>query len=138
MYSIEKKPYGIKFVLGGIINRSEMIAWHTQAVAALEQTGPEFGVLVDMRTLEPLSRPAQEEIDKVQRAYRKAGMTRSVVILSSPIVKRQFVEIARETGILKWERYIDASTTPDWEQVGIDWLEKEIDPELRQKDKNPA
>lgn len=122
--------------MGGIINQEEMSRLHTDSLEFLDTTEPGFGVLVDMRSLKPLSRPAQEGIDKVQRAYRKAGMSRSVVILSSPVIKRQFEDIAKETGIYKWERYIDASTTPDWEQTGIGWIEKALDPELRQKDHN--
>ncbi len=45
----------------------------------------------------------------------------------------QFKRIAKETGIYEWERYINASATPNWEQAGADWLTKAADP-----DKTPA
>ncbi len=43
----------------------------------------------------------------------------------------QFKRIARETGIDQWERYINASATPNWEQVGIDWLTRAADPDAK-------
>lgn len=50
-------------------------------------------------------------------------------IVNTSIVKMQFKRIAQETGIYQWERYIDSSTIKDWEEVGIDWLTKSIDPD---------
>jgi len=64
-----------------------------------------------------------------QKLYKRRGMLRSVVILSSPVIAAQFRRIAWETGIGQWERYIDSSSVPDWEEVGMDWLLKEVDPE---------
>ena len=58
-------------------------------------------------------------------------MTRSVVILSDPVIRRQFEDLAKETGIYEWERYIDASTTPNWEKVGLDWLIHAYDPDTK-------
>ncbi|MBU0984121.1 MAG: hypothetical protein KKA42_09650 [candidate division Zixibacteria bacterium] len=58
-------------------------------------------------------------------------MIRSAVILRSPVTTAQFKRIAGETGIFRNERYIDASSLPDWEQIALDWVEKAIDPEKR-------
>lgn len=55
------------------------------------------------------------------------------MILSDAITTMQFKRIAKETGIYEWERYINASATPNWEQAGADWLTKAADP-----DKTPA
>ncbi len=56
-------------------------------------------------------------------------MVRSVVIVDSALTKMQFQRIAKQTGIHAWERYIDASSITDWEKVGIDWINKGIDPD---------
>ena len=56
-------------------------------------------------------------------------MVRSAVILSSPVIAAQFRRIGGETGIGQWERYIDASTEPDWEEVGMNWLLHAIEPD---------
>ena len=68
-----------------------------------------------------------------QRMYRDHGMARSVVILSNPVTAQQFKQIAVESGIYEWERYIDASRETNWEQVGMEWLVKEVDPDITQK-----
>lgn len=68
-------------------------------------------------------------MEEGQKLFKQKGMTRSVVILNSPIVTVQFKRIAKETGIYNWERYLDASSTPDWEQKGRRWLTDGIDPD---------
>ena len=54
-------------------------------------------------------------------------MERSVVILDNVITTMQFKRIAQETGIYQWERYIDASSTGNWQKAGEDWIVKGID-----------
>jgi hypothetical protein len=56
-------------------------------------------------------------------------MTRPVVILDSATVTSQFQRVAKESGIYAWERYINASKKPDWENVGIAWLKHSTDPD---------
>lgn len=56
-------------------------------------------------------------------------MERSVVILESTIITMQFKNIAKETGIYQWERYLDASKVPNFEEVGKKWLINGIDPD---------
>ncbi|MGB9500437.1 MAG: hypothetical protein ACKVE4_12015 [Dissulfuribacterales bacterium] len=41
----------------------------------------------------------------------------------------QFQCIGKETGIYEWERYIDVSSSPDWERIAVDWISKGIDPD---------
>jgi hypothetical protein len=57
-------------------------------------------------------------------------MTRSAVILSQGFLATQFKMIARDTGIYEWERYIDTSSNPNWENVAIDWVVNGKDPDL--------
>ena len=133
MYKIEKKGFGFKLTFAGSISAQEMAEWLEDARQAVAgQQGP-FYVFVDMRTLIPLSREAQVHMDEGQRLYRQAGMVRSVVIINSPVTEAQFRRIGGQTGIARGERYINAIETPNWEQVGLDWLLKEVDPEVRRK-----
>jgi len=129
MYKIEKKDFGYKLLFSGMVSKDEMANWVKDAEKALAtQSGP-FGVFVDMRDLKPLSNDAKVEMENGQKAFKGKGMQRSVVILNSAIVTMQFKKIAKETGIYEWERYIDASSTPDWEAKGIDWLKNGVNPE---------
>ena len=129
MYRIEKVNWGYRITFGGSCPVEEIAKWLEKSRKILADQEEEFFVFVDMRTIIPLSREAQVHIQEGQKHYKLRGMLRSAVILSSPVVAAQFRRIAGETGIGRWERYIDASTVPDWEEVGMDWLLKEIDPE---------
>lgn len=130
MYKIEKKDFGFKLTFGGFIEKEEMEQWVQESKKALLGKMGEFSVFVDMRTLKPLPADAQEVMVNGQKLYRQAGMVRSVVILDNTITTMQFKRLAKESGIYEWERYIDASTTPKWELVGLGWLVKGTDPDL--------
>jgi len=129
MYKIEKQSYGFRLTFGGSIGAEEMSQWLQESGEVLADQEDEFYVFVDMRALIPLDRDSQVYMYEGQRLYRRKGMLRSVVILSSPVVAAQFRRIGGETGIGKWERYIDSSNVPDWEEVGLNWLLHAIDPD---------
>jgi len=122
MYVIEKTDYGYHLTFGGSIFADEMSLWVEESEQVLATQRGSFSVFVDMRTLQPISADAQVHMQKGQRLYKQKGMERSVVILSDPTLTRQFTRIARQTGILPWERYIDASIEPNWEQIALDWI----------------
>ena len=129
MYRIEKRDFGIKLTFGGVMSDRELITWLEESRPILAGMLEGFCVFVDMRTLGPLDKDGQKVMQLGQRTYKDHGMLRSVVILNNPVTTMQFKRIAMESGIYDWERYIDASRVPDWEQVGMDWLTRQIDPE---------
>ena len=131
MYGIEKKDYGYRLTFGGSIGAEEMAQWLIESEQVLAEQSGTFSVFVDMRTLIPLSREAQVYMEKGQKLYMQKGMERSIVIVSSPATAAQFRRIAGETKIARWERYIDASSVPDWEEIGLNWIIKAIDPDKR-------
>ena len=129
MYSIERTNYGFKLTFSGKIDKEEMQKWYDESMEYLKNVPEEFFVFVDMRNLTPLLQDAQAIMTNGQAKYREKGMKRSVVIVDNPITKLQFKRLAQESGIYKWERYIDAETHPNWEQLGMDWLENASEPE---------
>lgn len=129
MFKIEKEDYGYKLTFGDFIKSEEMMAWAEESKKALTAAPKDFGVFIDMRTLKPLPADAQPHMEEGQKLYKEKGMTRSVVILASATTKMQFKRIAQETGIYEWERYIDASSVPEWEKKGISWIREKIDPD---------
>lgn len=129
MYKIEKKNFGYKLTFGGFISADEMKQWVDEAKKSLAAPPKDFGVFVDMRDLKPLPKDAQEDMQEGQKLFKQKGMVRSVVILSDAVTKMQFQRIAKQTGIYEWERYVDASTEPNWEQVGLNWISKGVDPD---------
>ena len=129
MYKIERKDFGFKLTFGEFMNAEEMKNWVEDSKKSLSTAPKEFGVFVDMRTLKPLPQDSQKAMEEGQKLYKERGMSRSVVILNSPTVTAQFKRIAKETGIYNWERYLDASTIPNWEEKGRSWLSRAIDPD---------
>lgn len=131
MFKIDKKNYGVALTFDGFIKKDEMQEWVEETKKVVPTLKGKFGVLADMRTMRALPKDSQELMQIGQKLFKEKGMERSVVILNSPTVTMQFKKIARKTGIYQWERYIDASKTTDWEQIGKNWIEKGIDPDAK-------
>ena len=129
MYEIEEQSWGYRITFARITSSNELLCWIRESEKILDNKRGEFFVFVDMRTLVPLDKKAQEAMREGQRLYRRKGMLRSVVILSSPVIAAQFRRIGGETNIGQWERYIDASTVADWEKVGMNWLLNAVEPD---------
>lgn len=129
MFQIEQIDYGYRLKFGDFIQPNEMKTWMNESIEALTKAPYNFGVLIDLRRIKPLPAESQNYLQQGQKHIKEKGMKRSVVILDKPITKMQFKRIAKETGIYAWERYIDASTDKEWEQKGIEWITKGIDPD---------
>lgn len=128
MYTITPTDYGVHLLLEGRISTIESEAFLAEMKTICEKTWPRGGVFVDMRNLLPLELRPQVNLETIQRLARKAGMIRSVVIVSNPTVAFQFKRIARHSGIYEWERYIPA-TDSGWEAKGLAWIIDGIDPD---------
>lgn len=130
MYKIDKTSFGSRLTFGDSIAKSEMENWLKDSITAVASAPANFQVLIDMRTLKPLSPDAQEVMQEGQKLYKQKGMERSCVILDNAIITMQFKRIAQQTGIYAFERYINASQFSDWESKAVAWLEKGTDPDL--------
>lgn len=129
MYEIEKKEYGYKLTFSGSIEAGEMRSWLVESKQVLNSAPESFGVFIDMRNLMPLDEEAQVFMRKGQEFYNQMGMDRSVVIVEDVITTMQFKRIAMESRIYYWERYIDAATVYNWEQIGMDWIVDGVEPD---------
>ncbi|MBU8932448.1 MAG: hypothetical protein KOO62_00430 [candidate division Zixibacteria bacterium] len=128
MYNIEKKDYGYKLIFAGELHKDEMDQWLKESEQILSSQEGNFAVFVDMRKMQPASQVVQKFFQRGQSLYCRKGMERSAVILSSPALSMQFKRIAVQSGIFDGERYIDASTTSDWEEIGLSWVSDSIEP----------
>jgi len=131
MYQVSKTPYGFHLTFGGHITQPEMEQWVKECQAALAKGPKSFSVLVDMRDLKPLPPEVRGVMEKGQEAFKKGGMARSAVVLHSAMLAMQFKNIAKESGIYAWERYVNTEENPDWEKRALGWVEKGIDPDLK-------
>ena len=60
--------------------------------------------------------------------YRDGGLQHSAVILNDPIITIQFMRLGKQSGIYKYERFIDASNDAQWEMHADEWVRSGIDP----------
>jgi hypothetical protein len=134
MYKIEKRPSGYILNFSGVINPDEMQRWCDDAKITLNgETSSSFGVIIDMKDLQPLSLESSNIMKQGQRLFKDKGMKRSAVILNSSKICSQFKNIAIQSGIYITERYIDASIAPNPQQLAIDWVKDGIDPDKLKK-----
>jgi len=136
MYKIETTTYGFRLTFAGLITKPEMEQWLKESQAKLTSAPASFGVLIDMRTLVPLAPDVREDMQSGQALFKKAGMQRSCVVLESSILTYQFKEIAKQSGIYAFERYVSASTA-NWESMAVSWIKHATDPDLIVKAATP-
>jgi hypothetical protein len=128
VYKIEKTDLGLRLTFGGEMTKAEIERWYEESKETLMGQPTPFGVIIDMRTLAPLPVDAHEVMVRGQSMYRTHGMQRSCVILQDAITAIQFRRLARQSGIYKHERYIDASTHKDWLVEARTWVRDAIAP----------
>lgn len=132
MHRIEETKYGYKLILEGFLQREEV----GQLLVAMKEKikprekGQTFPLLLDMRKSNAFPSDAREILKQCLLFCKESGMQRNAVILASAIATLQARRMAKETGIDRWARYIDASCRPDdWEKVAVDWLANGVDPD---------
>ncbi|MCK5124935.1 MAG: hypothetical protein KAR42_01660 [candidate division Zixibacteria bacterium] len=131
IYKITETDYGFHILFTGKTPIQEWEEWYSESREILAKHKGDFSVLIDMRNIVPPDNKSREVCSKGQRLYKNYGMARSVVIFNSPVITQQFKQIAHETGIYKYERYIDSSHVSNWETIAMDWLIKSIDPDKK-------
>ena len=128
MYTVEIQPYGYHHRISGRVTAAEIKA-ATESSKHLLSTGPKnFGVLVDMRGFKVMLPEEQRLATEIMALYKKMGMSCSVVILDNAIATLQLKRLAKESGIDRWECYIDSSVDPNWEAKALAWLTDGAEP----------
>lgn len=130
IYTIEKKPYGIRLAFDGMLDLENAKKYRADIKRTIAEIGKPIGVLIDLRNAKPMPPESQEITKEVYSLVLKMGLTRAASIVPSSIMKSQMKRLAKENGTYDKARYIDSSTTSNWEQSASDWIEKGIDPDL--------
>ena len=131
MYKIEKRPSGYILTFSGVINPEEMQRWvHESEKTLLTESRTSFGVIINMKDLEPLSMESNKLLISGQKLYKERGMQRSSVILNNSALCTKLKNTAIQSGIYTTERYIDASLIENPVEVAVNWVKDAIDPDL--------
>ena len=126
----KKKDFGFHFTLTNPLTSDEVDRWRMEVKHAVQQLQGGFLVFVNMIDCELIPADGKPILEDLQIFCKENGMIRSVVILGDNITVMQMKLIAKKTGIYEWERYIDASSHPDWEELGMNWIIHGIDPDI--------
>jgi hypothetical protein len=130
MYIIVRRPSGYILTFSGVIDEQEMQRWYNESkTVLLSENSESFGVIIDMKDLQPLNAGARSLMVNGQKLYKDKGMKRSAVILNSEEVCLQFKNLAVQSGIYATERYIDASVESNPVDKAISWVKDGIDPD---------
>jgi hypothetical protein len=132
MHRLEETKYGYKLVLEGFLQREEVgqLLESIKVKIRPREKGDSFPLLLDMRKSNAFPADARDLIKQCLLFCKQSGMERNAVVLNSAIATLQARRIAKETGIDRWSRYIDASSRPDdWEKIAVEWLIRGVDPE---------
>lgn len=128
MHRIEETSYGYRLTFEGFLKRDEAGELLAKMKSTVRPRNGGFAVLLDMRHSRAFPAEAQELIKEALAVCKDAGLERNAVVLNSAIATLQAKRLARETGIEKRVRYIDASAEPEWERVALGWLADAVDP----------
>lgn len=129
MINIDETSYGYKVTFEGFAQRDDVEKLSQRLGQILSNRNSAFSMIVDLRASRAIPAEAQEQLMQGINYCTQYGMERCAVVVSSAIAKIQAVRIAKETGIYDTTRYVDASTSPDWEKEALGWIRDAKDPE---------
>ena len=130
MITWKRTDYGLRFEFVSPLYIEEAERWAAEIEVETKTMEQGFLVFVDLRQIELLPVEIKQIIFNAQKFCRANGMIRSVVILSNDMATMQLKLLAKKTGIYTWERYIDAAKHDNWEELGLNWLLHETDPDV--------
>lgn len=127
MYTIQKEDYGVRLTFAGFIREVEMKKWAEEIFSLLEQLPSSFGMFIDMREMTAMPAKSQEILLATQKTF-KPRVERSASITASAITNIQSKRIGNISGVNATKLFVDATETPNWEEVAINWITKGINP----------
>jgi len=104
-----------------------------RCAAELDVLRPTFvtprSAILDLRDIIPPEPPALEIIRQIVCKGRASGLQRISVIIKSPVVKSQALQLAFLADSADAVRCINASKLENWEKLSLDWAVSGIEPE---------
>jgi hypothetical protein len=122
MHNIERTAYGFRITNSGKFSSHEAEEFRHELLRTLSEHQKPFSLLIDIRELIPLSPDVADMMRSVQEACHQMSLERAAIIISSPVLREQAVQVSFNSKTKRHDRFIDASKYPDWEQQAIAWL----------------
>ena len=128
MYNIEKKDYGFRITLSGILSEQESIKIKDEVINAITDFGQEFCMLIDLTNTEILSPAVKNNMLQIQKFCIANGLVRVAKIVNNEITKKQLLILAKKSGLDKFERFFSVADL-NYEQEALAWLDSAKEPQ---------
>lgn len=129
VYTIEKKPYGIRLCFNGMMDEETAKNFVNDFNKVLDTIAGSISIMIDLINGSPMPGKSQILVNELYQKVIQKGLIRSANIVPSSMMKLQMVRLAKEHGTYDKARYINFSDNPGWEKIALDWLENGIDPD---------
>ena len=122
MYSIESTDFGLKLSFDGRISLEEAERLRDEFLDVLRAQEKPFSLMIDARRTIPLEPDAAEAIVSLHSEWRRECSSRAVVLVHSPVVRGQALQICFDSSRSDRDLVIDTSKDPQWETKAREWL----------------
>lgn len=128
MQKIEKTDFGFRIINTGQLNLTDAEAFKFMVLEALSSHSSSFSLIVDLRGLIPLEPKVIEVVKEIMKTRTRMSLVRAAIIVSSPVIKAQHRQMSFDTRTTQFDRTIDASKYPDWEERALAWVRDGVEP----------
>jgi hypothetical protein len=137
MHDIEHHAFGYYVRLAGQLTVGELLEWLAVIERTLAEVRPGFGLILDLRALQPLSQNARRMLSRGMQIFQRRGLYRSAVIVHKASTRHEFTRLAKESGVYQWERYFSEEDDLSWISQAEAWITAGTDPDP-ERDLRPA
>jgi hypothetical protein len=129
MYKITRTDYGLHLTVSGLFSLEDA----HRCAAELDVLRPTFvsprSAILDLRDIVPPEPPVLDIIRQILCKGKADGLQRISVIIKSPVVKSQALQLAFLADSAEFVRCINASKLVDWEKLSSEWAIDGIEPD---------
>lgn len=128
MYKIERKNFGFKLTFSDFVNSTEINSYIKELKEYLASHNNTFGIMIDMRHMKPLAPDSQQALTDSQKLVANRLTRSATIVQDNAIIKMQFKRLSKQSGVNDTKRFIDASSSTNWERLAEDWITHGIEP----------
>ena len=128
MHKIESTVFGFKITASGNADAEEMEQLKFKIIHTLAEHDQPFSLIIDIRELMPLNPEIAVIVKEIHLSCRKMSLERAAIVINSPVLKQQAVQIGFESMTSNYDRVIDASQIEDWESIALAWAADGVEP----------
>jgi hypothetical protein len=89
--------------------------------------GP-YSMLVDLRDAMPPDADDAALLKASQRRQKRGNLQRMAIVVASPVLKGSARQVSFDAGMDEYTRVIDATRTPNWEELALGWVVSATEP----------